>query len=124
MKALWHIFQLGLKELVSLSKDPVLLFLIAYAFTFSVYTPAKKAVMDVVNASIAIVDEDDSQVSRVITEAMLPPLFLPAVTIPFQAINKDMDSGKYTFVVDIPPQFQQDLTKNVQPTLQVITDAT
>jgi ABC-2 type transport system permease protein len=124
MKAAWHIFQLGLKELVSLAKDPVLLFLIAYAFTFSVYTPAKKAVMEVVNASIAIVDEDDTEVSRVIRESMLKPLFLPAAEIPFQSINRDMDSGKYTFVVDIPPQFQQDLAKNAQPTVQIISDAT
>ena len=69
MHRLYHVFQLGLKELVSLSRDPVLLFLIAYSFTFSVYTPAKSAVMDVVNASIAIVDEDDSEVSRVIRES-------------------------------------------------------
>ena len=51
-----HIFRLGLKELLSLARDPVLIFLIIYSFTFSVYTPAKHAVMDVVNASIAIVD--------------------------------------------------------------------
>jgi ABC-2 type transport system permease protein len=124
MKALAHIFQLGLKELVSLFKDPVLLFLIAYAFSFSVYTPAKKAVMEVVNASIAVVDEDDSEVSRVIREAMLPPLFLPAAAIPFQAINRDMDRGRYTFVIDVPPQFQQDLARNNQPTVQIVTDAT
>jgi ABC-2 type transport system permease protein len=124
MKAAWHIFQLGLKELISLIKDPVLLFLIAYAFTFSVYTPAKKAVMEVVNASIAIVDEDDSEVSRVIRESMLPPLFLPAASIPFQSINTDMDRGRYTFVVDIPPQFQQDIAKNAKPTVQIISDAT
>jgi hypothetical protein len=30
----WHIFQLGIKELLSLARDPVLLFLIAYTFTF------------------------------------------------------------------------------------------
>ncbi len=29
MARLWHIFQLGLKELLSLARDPVLLFLIA-----------------------------------------------------------------------------------------------
>jgi ABC-2 type transport system permease protein len=124
MSNLKHIFQLGLKELISLYHDPVLLFLIAYSFTFSVYTPAKSAVMDVVNASIAIVDEDDSELSRTIGQAMLPPLFLPAAAIPFQAIGPDMDSGKYTFVVDLPPRFQDDVVKNAQPTVEVITDAT
>ena len=59
-----HIFHLGIKELLSLSRDPVLLFLIVYSFTFSVYTPAKSAVMDVINASVAVVDEDHSKVSR------------------------------------------------------------
>ncbi len=124
MKAIWHIFQLGLKEMVSLSQDPVLLFLIFYSFTFSVYTPAKSAVMDVVNASVAIVDEDGSPAARTIRESMLPPQFLPATTIPFGDINHDMDRGKYTFVVDVPPNFQQDLEKNAKPEIQIVTDAT
>ena len=124
MQRLLHIFHLGIKELLSLWRDPVLLFLIAYSFTFSVYTPAKSAVMDVVNASIAIVDEDDSEISRIIREAMLPPLFLPASFISFRDINRDMDRGKYTFVVDVPPQFQQDLAKDLHPTVQIVSDAT
>ena len=45
MRAAKHIFHLGIKELISLFRDPVLLFLIAYTFTFSVYTPSKSAVM-------------------------------------------------------------------------------
>jgi ABC-2 type transport system permease protein len=124
MRNLWHIFQLGLKELLSLARDPVLLFLIAYSFTFSVYTPSKSAVMDVVNASIAVVDEDESEVARAIREAMLPPLFRPASKIPFGDINHDMDRGKYTFVVNIPPEFQSDLERNATPEAQIITDAT
>ena len=124
MRNAWHIFQLGLKELVSLFRDPVLLFLIAYTFTFSIYTPAKSAVMDVINASIAIVNEDNSEAGRAIQDAMLPPLFLPAAEISFNDINRAMDSGQYTFVVDIPPQFQADLEKNTTPNLQIITDAT
>jgi ABC-2 type transport system permease protein len=124
MRNTLHIFHLGIKELLSLARDPVLLFLIAYSFTFSVYTPAKSAVMDVVNASIAIVDEDNSEVARLIQESMLPPLFLPAQSIGFNNINPDMDRGRYTFVVDVPPRFQADLARDATPTVQVITDAT
>ena len=124
MRNFWHTFHLGLKELVSLWRDPVLLFLIAYVFTFSIYTPAKSAVMDVINASIAIVNEDDSAVSREVRDAMLPPLFLPAAEIPFSDINRHMDSGKYTFVVNIPPRFQADLARDAKPNVQIITDAT
>ena len=124
MQRAWHIFQLGLKELISLSQDLVLIFLIFYSFTFSIYTPAKSAVMDVVNASIAIVNEDDSQAARDIREAMLPPLFLPAAEIPFSDINEAMDTAKYTFIVDIPPNFQHDLEKDAFPTVQIVADAT
>jgi len=124
MQQLRHIFQLGIKELLSLFRDPVLLFLIFYSFTFSVYTPSKSAVMDVINASIAVVDEDHSTVSRKIRDAFLPPLFLPAAVIPFSEINRAMDEGEYTFVVDIPPKFQHDLTKGTTPTVEIITDAT
>jgi ABC-2 type transport system permease protein len=119
-----HIFHLGVKELISLYRDPVLLFLIAYTFTFSVYTPAKSAVMDVINASIAIVDEDNSDASRAVQDAMLPPLFLPPSVISFGDINPEMDRGKFTFVVNVPPKFQADLARDAKPDVQVITDAT
>src|SRR6516164_7419442 len=101
-----HILQLGVKELLSLFRDPVLLFLIAYSFTFSVYTPSKSAVMDVVNASVAVVDDDHSEVSRRIREALLPPLFLPPAELSFSDINRAMNEGKYTFIIAIPPKFQ------------------
>jgi ABC-2 type transport system permease protein len=119
-----HIFRLGLKELLSLARDPVLIFLIVYSFTFSVYTPAKRAVMDVVNASIAMVDEDDSEASRAIKLALLPPMFLPPQSITFDQINRAMDTGRFTFVVDIPPRFQDDIARDNKPEAQIITDAT
>src|SRR5215472_10516157 len=109
MKLLKHIGHLGIKELLSLARDPVLLFLIAYCFSFAVYTPAKSAVMDVINASVAIVDEDDSEVSRNIRAALLPPYFLPAARLTFSQINHAMNAGLFTFVVNIPNKFQQDL---------------
>src|SRR5271155_1031273 len=124
MQQLRHIFQLGIKELLSLFRDPVLLFLIIYSFTFSVYTPAKSAVMDVVNASVAVVDEDHSAASRQIRDSLLPPQFLPADELPFNQINRAMDEGRYTFIIDIPPKFQQDLAKGISPIVEIITDAT
>jgi len=124
VRNLRHIIQLGLKELMSLLRDPVLLFLIIYCFTFSVYTPAKSAVMDVINASIAIVDEDDSVLSRRIRDAFLPPLFLRPATIPFADINHAMNSGEYTFIVDIPHDFQRNIRREAQPTVEITADAT
>ena len=124
MKMLKHIGHLGIKELLSLAADPVLLFLIAYCFTFSVYTPAKSAVMDVINASVAVVDEDGSEASRRIRAALLPPLFRPAALLAFSQINHAMNAGEYTFVIDLPSKFQQDLQKDAKPTVEIIADAT
>ena len=124
MRNLYHILWLGLKELMSLLRDPVLLFLIIYSFTFSVYTPAKSAVMDVVNASIGVVDEDDSVLSRRITESFLPPLFLPPRQLVFGDINHAMNTGEYTFIVDIPHYFQRDIGNDAQPTVEITADAT
>jgi len=124
MRAAWHIFHLGIKELISLFRDPVLIFLILYTFTFSVYTPSKSAVMDVVNASIAIVDEDTGDAARTIHDAMLPPLFLAPELIDWTDINPTMDRGQYTFVVNIPPEMEDELAEDGKPDVQIITDAT
>jgi ABC-2 type transport system permease protein len=124
MRNLRHIFHLGIKEILSLARDPVLLFLIAYCFTFSVYTPAKSAVMDVINASVALVDEDDSPLSRQMRDALLPPLFLPARLLSFSQINDAMNSGQFTFIIDLPRKFQSDISRGATPTVEVIADAT
>lgn len=124
MEKLRHIFHLGVKELISLFRDPALIFLIAYSFTFSIYTPSKSAVMEVKNASIAIVDEDDSEVSHIIADSMLPPLFLPAKYLAFSDINRAMDAGEFTFVVVVPSGFQEELSRDAKPTLEIISDAT
>src|SRR6185312_13079793 len=110
--------------MISLWRDPVLLFLIFNCFTFSVYSPAKSAVMEVKHASIAVVDEDDTPASRKIFDAFLPPFFNRPVKIPFSVINRVMDESRYTFVVDIPLQFQKDLLKGRSPTIEIVSDAT
>jgi ABC-2 type transport system permease protein len=124
VKSFFHIIRLGIKEMISLWRDPVLLFLIFYCFTFSVYSPAKSAVMEVKHASIAVADEDDTPASRKLFDAFLPPLFNRPVKIPFSAINRVMDESLYTFVVDIPMQFQKDLLKGQSPTIEIVSDAT
>ncbi len=124
MKSVRHIVRLGVKELVSLFRDPVLMILIVYCFTFSVYAPARSAVMEVKNASVAVVDEDDSSVSRQIIDGLLPPLFLRPARVPFADINRVMEESRYTFVIDIPPKFQNDLVKGDAPTVEIISDAT
>jgi len=119
-----NIYRLGIKELFSLRYDPVMVFLIIYSFTFSIYMIAKGNVTGVVNAAVAIVDEDRSQLSRRINDALLAPQFLPPAQISLHEIDAAMDAGRYTFVIDIPPDFQADLKAGRQPVIQLNVDAT
>jgi len=123
-RMLENIFWLGIKELFSLKRDAVLVFLIIFSLTYSVYGPAKSVSMDVDHASIAVVDEDHSLVSERIREAFLAPYFVRAAEISVEAIDDAMDRGQYTFVIDIPPNFERDAKFGRRPTIQVNVDAT
>lgn len=119
-----HILRLGLKELTSLRHDSVLLLFLFYAFTVAIYMPAAGSVIGVHNASVAIVDEDHSALSRQLAQALQPPEFQTPVLLPYAQLDQVMDSGQYTFVINIPARFQTDLLAARQPAIQVNVDAT
>lgn len=119
-----NIIQLGFKELQGLGRDPLLLGLILYTFTVGIYVAATAVPDSISNAAIAIVDEDDSPLSRRIADAFFPPMFLTPAHISRPEIDAGMDRGDYTFVVVIPYNFQRDVLAGEQPELQVNVDAT
>jgi len=124
MQAFRNIWQLTLKEFISLGRDTFMMILILYAFTLAVYSQATGKPEGLENASIAIVDEDHSQLSRRISDALLPPLFQPPVALPRDEVDRAMDQARFTFILDIPPNFQADVTSRKSPTVQVLIDAT
>jgi len=124
MRRLENIYRLGVKELFSLRRDAVLLALVVWAFSFSIYTAATGISHDLRNGSIAIVDEDQSQLSARIRQAFLPPYFKDPTLISFQEIDPAMDSGRYTFVLVIPHNFEADVLAERKPAIQVNIDAT
>ncbi len=68
-----NIVQLGIKELRGLFRDPMMLALIVYAFTVSIYTASKAQPETLNQAAIAIVDEDRSPAAaRIITASARP----------------------------------------------------
>ena len=121
---LLNIYRLGVKELYSLRHDQVMVALIVWAFSFSVYTAAHGLSHELRNASIAIVDQDHSQLSMRFREALLPPHFKPPAVIDFDEIDAAMNSDRYTFVLVIPPDFESDLLAGHRPQLQLNIDAT
>ena len=124
MRRAANIYWLGLKELRSFLQDYVLLGLVIYAFSLAVIVQARSFSQELHNASIAIVDEDHSELSRRITAAFLPPLFQRPQLIAERDIVPSMNKGRYTFVVDIPPNFQRDILARRRPAIQVDVDAT
>ena len=124
MRRLANILHLGTKELYSLARDPVLMGLIVYTFTFAVYTVANGVRTEVRNAAIAIVDEDGSALSRSLRQAFLRPYFQPAVLLSSTEIDPAMDAGRFAFVLDIPPGFEADVLAGRVPAIQLNVDAT
>ena len=119
-----HIYRLGIKELWSLARDPIMLVLIAYTFTVSIYVAATAMPETLNKAPLAIVDEDGSPLSGRIAAAFYPPHFKPPVMISLASIDAGMDAGDYTFVLDIPPNFQRDVLAGKSPAMQLNVDAT
>lgn len=119
-----NIFNLGVKELRSLARDPIMLVLIAYTFTVAVYSAASAIPETLESASIGIVDEDRSALSTRIAAAFYPPYFNPPKLITLAEMDAALDDGSITFALDIPPNFQRDVLANRKPAVQLNVDAT
>ena len=117
----WH---LGVKEIASLAADRVLLVFIAYSFSVMVYTEAKGIKTEVENANVAVVDSDRSQLSGRLRDALLAPQFRTPPVIDRGDVDRLMDRGRQTFVLDIPPRFEADVLAGRSPLVQLNIDAT
>jgi ABC-2 type transport system permease protein len=119
-----NIFWLGTKELRSVSHDYILLAFVIYAFSLQIMASANSYSQEVHNAAVAMVDEDHSELSWRISQAFLPPYFKNAEPISERDIVPLMNLGRYTFVVDVPPNFERDVLGGRGPALQLNVDAT
>lgn len=119
-----NIYRLGVKELWSLRRDPMMLLLILYSFTVAIYMSATALPETLNRAAIAVVDEDQSPLSQRILSAFYPPQFNTPVMIAPSQIDAGMDAGIYTFVLHIPSGFQRDVLAGRPAEIQLNTDAT
>ena len=119
-----NIYRLGVKELWSLWRDPFMLILILYIFTFAVYSAATAMPETLNRAALAVVDEDQSALSQRVVSAFYPPQFMPPAIIAPAQIDPGMDAGTYTFVLHIPSGFQRDVLAGRPAEIQLNTDAT
>ena len=124
MQRLYCIFWLGLKEMMSLRRDWVMMALLAWSFTLAPVLEATGVSSSVNNASIAFADEDNSPLSRALASAFFPPHFQPVVQIEPGSGAAQMDAGRFLFVVTVPPGFERDVRAKRTPEIQVLIDAT
>jgi ABC-2 type transport system permease protein len=119
-----NVYRLMIKELRGLRSDPIMLGLVAYSFSFAIYAVATGASTEATNLSVAIVDEDRSDLSRRIADGLTPPTFQPAVEIAATEIDAAMDSQRFLYVIEFPPKFQEDTLAGRRPSVQINVDAT
>jgi ABC-2 type transport system permease protein len=124
MENLANILHLGVKELRSLQRDVALVILIVWAFSLGIYSAATSMPESLHNASIAVVDEDRSQLSERLIQAFQPPYFRTPERIDLSQMDRGMDAGRYTFTLNIPPDFQRDVLAGHSPAIQLNVDAT
>jgi len=119
-----NVFRLGVKELWSLLREPLMLVLILYTFTLSIYIAATAMPDTLHNAPIAVVDEDASPLSARIAASFYPPHFKLPAMISLAEEDPGLDHGRFSFVLDIPPGFQRDVLAGRSPAVQLNVDAT
>ncbi|MBS1208166.1 MAG: type transporter [Proteobacteria bacterium] len=124
MNHIANIYRLGIKELWSLIRDPIMLLLIVWTFTAGIYVAATAMPESFHKASIAIVDEDGSPLSARLVASFYPPHFNTPKMISLAQVDAGMDRGDYTFVLDIPPNFQRNVLAGRSPAMQLNIDAT
>ncbi|WP_027255926.1 ABC transporter permease [Leisingera aquimarina] len=124
MQRISCIFWLGLKEMMSLRRDWVMMALLAWSFTLAPVMEATGVATSVNNASIAFADEDNSPLSRTLAAAFFPPEFQPVVQIEPGTGAARMDAGHFLFVVAVPPGFEKGVRAGRVPEIQVLIDAT
>ncbi|WP_166423323.1 ABC transporter permease [Paraglaciecola sp. 20A4] len=124
MRSWVNIYWLGRKELRSVLGDFILVLLIAYSFSVAIYAEATATSESVNNASVAIVDEDHSALSRAIANALFPPYFKVPEVISAREVDEAMDHDRFMFVIGIPPNFERDVRNGDQPSIQISIDAT
>lgn len=124
LRWLKNVFFLCGKEFKSLFSDLTLLVLIIYMFSIALISVANLPTTEVKNASVGILDHDHSMLSYRLKDALLNPYFKKVEHVTQDQIDVLMDNGDFTFIVDIPPNYQQDVLAGHHPKIQILIDAT
>lgn len=119
-----NVWFLSIKEFKSVTSDITLMGLVVAVFTVAVYSVSTGLTTEVKNASVALIDQDQSALSYQIRDAILPPYFKPAVLIQAHERDEKLDKGEFVFIIDIRPNFAHDVLAEKRPQVYIWADAT
>ncbi|KAJ8138033.1 hypothetical protein OY671_008755, partial [Metschnikowia pulcherrima] len=105
-------------------KDVTSVSSIVFAFTGAIVVVANGVKAEVSNASVAIIDNDRSELSRQLRDAVRAPYFKPPEDIARADVAPAMDASRYIFVIEIPERFQADVSAGRASSVQLLVDAT
>lgn len=124
LRSLRNIGNLTLKELRAIRGDAVMLVLIAYVFTVAVWLVSQAGSTEVRDLTVAVVDDDHSQLSARMIEAIRPPLFRTPDLLPPDRAARAQIAGEEVLVVSIPPDLEKDLRAGRGGEVLILVDAT
>ena len=111
------------KEYVQFFRNWVLAFFMLYAFTIMTYSTATSMSKELKNATLVVIDNDQSRSSRELQYRFRPPHFTYAKQL---ANGSDgvrlLDRGKAAVVLDIPADFEENLYEGRHARLQLQLD--
>ena len=119
-----NIGHLCIKEWLALLHDRVLLGFIIFAFSFAVHSQATGLSMDLHNANVGVIDEDQSVLAYRLTDSLLPPYFTSAQRVTPAQAEDGLEHGRFTFVIHFPQKMEADLRAGHKVTVQLLIDAT
>ncbi|MFD2173797.1 ABC transporter permease [Rhodobacter lacus] len=124
LHSLRNIANLTLKELRAVRGDVVMLVLILYVFTAAIWLVSQGGSTEVRDLTVAVVDDDRSQLSARMIEAIRPPLFRPPQLLSPPEAERAQIAGEEVLVVSIPPNLEKDLRAGRGGNVMVLVDAT
>jgi len=113
------------KEFVQFWRDPALLAIVVYAFTFDVLLAGKGITLEVRNFPVVVWDLDRRQASAKLLERIRPPEFRLTGTVEDRAqIDRKLNDGTALMAIIIPRDFSRRIHNRPPATLQVLVDGT
>lgn len=114
------------KEVVQFLRDPVVLFLILYLYTFETVMCTMALKFEVENLPIGIVDQDKSVASRHLAElfAMTAAFDVARRSDSPSAVERWLEGGDVSLALVIPTGFEQLYQTGIRPSVQILLDGT